>query len=110
MAENQHTTEDVRLSELEEGDRILFGDRKVPCEVITAKPDDGDTPTTSSYVGKFVVETPRGKRRRLSLASPPGRNPRMETDKFYEATRPDSATWVNYFDRLVRVVEDDAEE
>lgn len=105
-ADDEYETERVTLRDLSEGDKILYGSRKVPCTVTTADPVGEDDVTTSSYVGEFKVETPRGKTRRLSIASTSGRNPRNETDKRYEATRPDSPTWVNYFDDLYRVIED----
>jgi len=100
-----HETEEVGLTDLDEEDLILYDGRKKPCEVAEATIYDGPTVTP----GKWVVETPRGKERHLNRAQTAGVNPRVETDKHYQETRPDSSTWVNYFNDLRRVVDSNSD-
>lgn len=76
--------ERVAPSDMNEGDKVLWGDRKQPCEVVDVTEYDGPATT------KAEVETPRGKTRELRRHRPPGRNPRNETNKPYSVADPDA--------------------
>ena len=74
----------VKPSELEEGDRVLFGDRKLPLEVEEVKEDRAvvDGPQGGEYTlyteGDTVLVSSKGDRRYSSLAEDLRRTGRWE--------------------------------
>lgn len=100
----EYKTEEVNLTNLEEGDKVLFNGRKKPCTVIKAKTYD----SASIGLGIFKVETPRGNIRRITANTSSGSYSHLETDKRYEAYDPEknSTSASNYFNEILRVVDD----
>lgn len=84
--DTDHDVESVSPTQLEEGDEVLWGDRKTPCEVTDVTKYEDKAFTSPGYA---TVETPRGNERELRLHRSSGRNPANETDKPFSVTIPD---------------------